>query len=250
MKDSVIFKVPEKEKELVAEFYEPFGDFKMAELTEIMRQKGDRACAEMYNRVREGLQTEEDLKKLMGRNVSKEELMKCIGEPKTVYLSYTNKAVNAANDVWIKNQTNPVVEFKCKDTFTNYQTSAQIKLAKIKVMQKDEKYGPSQTGGAPHRLTLAVGQPIDCSVNVDVSDGLVNGVPGLIKFIDKRLNTVWVLFEEESIGRIRRTSINWVTRQQQLYHCDLSLEEKQALTPIHYHQSRFNVSGDKNGVGE
>ncbi len=70
-------------------------NFKLFELTDIMRQREDRAFAELLNRMREGFQTNEDIAMLKSRIIS-------ISHPNypvlSTHIMYYNKDVQQHND--------------------------------------------------------------------------------------------------------------------------------------------------------
>ena len=59
-------------------------------------------------------------------------------------------------------------------------------------------------------LTLVVGMIVVMTVNVDVENGLTNGVTGVVKHIDYKMDgtnrpsIIWVLFGDPRIGRSAR----------------------------------------------
>lgn len=89
------------------------------------------------------------------------------------------------------------------------------------------------TGGLPTTLILAEGAKVMLTVNVDVSDGLVNGARGVIASVvrsNQRVVTVLVQFENTSIGiaALRRS------QYQRLY---------PNAIPIARHTVKFTVKG-------
>ena len=217
-------------------------------MTEIMRQKEDKACAELFNRVREGIQTREDVKTLLSLNCTREEAQQCLGQSDTVYLAPTNFVVNAANALWMRRHTGEKVLYRAIDTFRHADSPAEKAKARKHVAHLYETKGVTQTCGAEPELTLAIGQKVECSSNVDVSDGLVNGAHGVICHLQKRSKVVWVRFEEKNSGLKRRTEIDPAQRLVSLELCELSGEEKLQLTPIYFHHHKFQLGHTR--VGE
>ena len=66
------------------------------------------------------------------------------------------------------------------------------------------------TGNLMKSLTVVVGMSVVMTANVDVEDGLTNGVSGVVKYIDYRMegtnrpSIIWVLTDDPRIGRSAR----------------------------------------------
>lgn len=81
----------------------------------------------------------------------------------------------------------------------------------------------SKTKGLSKFLNLAEDLPGELSINVDVSDGLTNGTPCIIKKLDyrvyasERCSIVWVLFTSSDIGKKCRVQFS------HLYNSDIHL---------------------------
>ena len=65
------------------------------------------------------------------------------------------------------------------------------------------------TGGLKSTLKLAIGLHYDCTVNLDVEDGLTNGATCTLQKIEYRSETkisaiLWVLFLDPIVGKIWR----------------------------------------------
>ena len=70
----------------------------------------------------------------------------------------------------------------------------------------------AETQGLPSLLQLKTGIRYMITVNIDVCDGLVNGVSGILKKIDSTsngfINLLWFDFERVDIGQIARQKFN------------------------------------------
>ena len=66
------------------------------------------------------------------------------------------------------------------------------------------------TGGLPSHLTIAENAYVRLTSNIDVADGLANGVRGIIQKIiineDGAVNTILVKFDNKGIGQKAKTS--------------------------------------------
>lgn len=68
---------------------------------------------------------------------------------------------------------------------------------------------PIQTSGIPYMLLLLIDSPYMITSNIDVADGLVNGVIGKLKYIEKNdtghIVRLWLKFEKSSTGKLLRS---------------------------------------------
>lgn len=187
-----------------------------------MRQKDDQAFAELLNRLREGLHTEEDLHVLRSRQV--ESLTESCVTKELPHLFCTRENANNHNqsviaDIALSNK----VSIEAIDDISGdlSQTMRQMVISKI----PDD---PSKTMGLQKYLTLGIDLPAEICLNVDTSDGLTNGASCIIKKFDFRVpyslrcSIVWVEFHDESIGR------KWRLQYKHLYCQDKPL----TWTPI------------------
>ena len=180
--------------------------FQIVELTDIMRQRDDAIFAQMLNRLRTRKKTEplkeEDKRLLESRVVSMNNDLSAPDD--ALYLFYLNDDVNEHN--------------KKKLSSLNTQTYT---IQAIDVDQKDGRIIKKHS--TPHKTTrkddttladevkLAVNARVMLISNVDVSDGLCNGVTGTVKGIefsnDKPMPTVvYVKFDSTRIGTKARTN--------------------------------------------
>ena len=173
--------------------------FQKVELTEIMRQKNDAVFANMLNRLRmrkkdEPLQ-ETDVKLLESRTV-KENIL--TPPPDALHLFYKNVDVNKHNDAKIATLNTKKYTVQAEDVDQKDGRIVKVNTTPHKTSRNDN------TSLAPS-LQLAVGARTMLIANVDVSDGLCNGVSGIIEGIEFRNSTnmpsvVYVKFESDRIG--------------------------------------------------
>lgn len=92
-------------------------------------------------------------------------------------------------------------------------TGAPNEHAKQKALKTIAALPTMQTYGLPKKLHVKLGARYMITVNVDTSDGLVNGATGVLKSIEfgvhvetgrKRPLRLWILFDDESSGQNTR----------------------------------------------
>lgn len=154
----------------------------MFELTEIMRQKGDRDFAEILNRLREGVQTDNDMSVLKKRQ--KGLMNKQTVDYDTIpHLFTTNAEVNSHN---MEAYSNASSENKCHISAIDYVTGDVSNDVKQKILTQVSD-DPNKTMGLVKDLYLVLDLPAEVCLNIDVVDGLTNGSPCLVKKFDFRV---------------------------------------------------------------
>ena len=179
--------------------------FQKVELTEIMRQRNDAVFAQMLNRLRvrkrnEPLQ-ETDMKLLESRTVKENVLT---APPDALHMFYLNEDVDAHNDIKINSLDTEKHIVKAHDVD---QRGGRV----IKVHETPHNTSRKDNTSLASSLTLAVGARTMLIANVDVSDGLCNGVSGIIKAIEfgnsqNMPSIVYVKFDGDRIGNKARSS--------------------------------------------
>ncbi|XP_033729556.1 uncharacterized protein LOC117318706, partial [Pecten maximus] len=177
--------------------------FKVFELDEIMRQKGDVQFAELLNRLRHGELSAQDRSLLSERKVVQGQE----NYPSSItHLFIENRFVDDFNSTLIeKLPTNKVTVKADTDIISQTKMSAEIKNRLIQALPDKQ----STTGQLKSSLAVAVDMLYDVSVNLEVSDGLTNGATCVVKHIEyKDSNTrpaiVWVQFDDFKVGTNRR----------------------------------------------
>ena len=73
----------------------------------------------------------------------------------------------------------------------------------------------TDTGGLPTHLTIAESAYVRLTSNIDVTDGLANGVRGIIRKIiineDSSVNAILVKFDNKEIGKKAKSSSQYKT---------------------------------------
>ena len=175
-------------------------NFKIVELNEIMRQKEDARFAETLNRLRvrrkhEALQ-DDDIKMLKGCETGQE-------WNDAVHIFPCNKQVDKQNIKILHSKCFDCVYIEAKDYETD---SRNAKIKRGKPLKKCN-------GSLPQSLLLGIGARVMLTKNIDVSDGLVNGVFGSVTKIvmvqDKsdEPKCIRIKFDDYKVGlKLRRQS--------------------------------------------
>ena len=184
-------------------------NIRIFELIEIMRQKDDKLFAELLNRLRVGQHTKKDIHYLKATKQSNQQLASDTSIP---HFFPTKEQVQFNNQQNLTSNTSPIVA-KCTDlipaSLTQYMKN-DITSALAKRKEKD-------TGGLSSTILLAIERQYDLISNIDVKDGLINGSPCCIKYIQmyKQSDTlipgiVWVMFEDKNVGQICRSKSGYL----------------------------------------
>ena len=173
----------------------------MSELTQVMRQKEDKAFAEILNRIREGKHTNNDI------NILKQRILKLTPDHPdypmiATHLYSTNVSVDEHNDEIFKKSRNEKVEIKAIDIVLG-DLSDELKERLKKQISND----PTKTMGFYSVCRLLKEAKYDLTTNVSVTDGMTNGAECVIKKMDYRVtgssrpSIIWVQFSEEHIAK-------------------------------------------------
>ncbi|CAH1233099.1 PIF1 [Branchiostoma lanceolatum] len=167
-------------------------NFRMIELTESMRQKEDQDFANLLMRVRRAACTESDMNILKSRVISKTN--PCY--PTEALLVFrNNKEADEHNLKHLTKLSSKVFEIKAIDTKKDLRTG----LTNVAISTK-----PSGNCGLREVLSVAVGARVMVTVNVDVSDGIVNGAFATVVAIDSTgldVQTILVKFDSDWVGK-------------------------------------------------
>ncbi len=187
--------------------------FQMFELSEVMRQKEDKDFAEILNRIREGKHTEADIR------VLRERILKLSPEHpdypiNSTHLFSTNVAVDQHNHDIFHKSTNEKIAIKAIDIVLG-DLSDELKERLKKQIPND----PSKTMGLYSVCSILKDAKYDLTTNVSVVDSMTNGAECIIKKIDYRVpgssrpSIIWVLFQEEHIGKDHRKEYSHLFNQ-------------------------------------
>ena len=177
--------------------------FKIYELVDIMRQKDDLKFAQLLNRLRLNVLTEEDKddlrKRVVDRNSSE--------YPRdAVHLFAEKEGMYKHNENIMNGIEGEEVDIPCHDTVA----SANISQKRARELISELPDDPEKTANMEKVLTVKVGMKYNISVNINVEDGLANGTTGKVKFIEYKIegsnrpSIIWMKFEDPRIGKATR----------------------------------------------
>lgn len=145
-----------------------------------MRQKEDKDFAKLLNRLREGLQTEQDMEQLKTRTSCLNGLQNVNLVP---HLFTTNAKVNCHN---MEAYNCAATENKCSVSAVDTVGGDVTTNVKNQILAQFSD-NPSNTMGLHKELHLVKDLPAEICVNVNVQDGLTNGSPCVVKKLDFRV---------------------------------------------------------------
>jgi hypothetical protein len=229
----------------------------LKELKIIERQKGDSQFAELLNRVREGQQTDEDIKLLEGRVIGSPEMAKEMLDPAvlaavrdSVHLFPTNvqvenhnhgrltKLLTAVRESAIENNLDP------DDPSIHLIVDADDDFAKGSMLKRSTYAGDFQsllptdrdkTGGLPERIHLVRGLRVMLRKNVEVKDGLVNGSCGTVVHWVRTGKMAYVKFDPVRGNLVGQNSR---TKYAQFLQGDF-LKKDKAIVPVAREEATF-----------
>ena len=167
--------------------------FKIAELTELMRQRGDWELITLLINIRTGNIIENDEKILKSKFIEKSDHNYC----------------NEAFRIWAENDPVEKHNKKMLDSLpgAEYMISAVDKMPgniSEAILEKIYSLSQMKTGGLAHKLTIKLQAKIILTSNIDVSDKLCNGQIGTIHHLKQDSNgnvtTVYLKMDDESAG--------------------------------------------------
>lgn len=169
--------------------------FKVIELKEIMRQKGDLSFAKILNslRVRERNEPLTQQQSNCLENCIRE------GPEDVLHVFSTNEEVNTFNLSMLRRTCEDLLEIDAQD-FKKDKTSGKLIL-------RNKPLTRSKSDGLPSSLLLSLNARVMLTRNCNVEDGLVNGVMGHIcqfLFVENEqrvVKAVGVVFDNKEVGK-------------------------------------------------
>ena len=177
--------------------------FTMYELTKIMRQKDDKSYAELLSRLREGNHSKDDIEKLNNRKIEENDANYPYD---ALHMFATNKEVDTFNET-VHNRTCTEKAIVVAKSAVVGDVTPTVKLKTMENLTNAEKYKKhSNTEGLMTELKLAIDLHYDCTVNLDVEDGLTNGATCVLKKIEYKTGfpqpaILWVQFVDNNVGK-------------------------------------------------
>ena len=168
--------------------------FKLHELVEIVRQSSDPEFAQMLNRIREGEQTDDDLKQL--KDLEHTDTSSWPNEFVKLYLS--NYLAGQENEECIAKLNSEIFTIQAKDSARDLETGTYN-------VSIPAYTGLNQTGNLPAVLKVCVGARFMLTDNISVTDRLINGSIGTVKYCHFNRNhpllgTIYVKFDDPKAG--------------------------------------------------
>ncbi|CAG4932245.1 unnamed protein product [Parnassius apollo] len=171
--------------------------FVLTELKEIMRQRDNVAFETALNNMASGCMSPEDVNLIEGRCFRNSSLPDtCKG---AVHLFSSNREVDEHNSKILSNMTTEGAISWAVDRVSGEANTAM----KEKALNTVAKLPTSQTYGLPNAITLKVTAKYMMTVNINTSDGLVNGTTEVLTAIDFAVNptTVSTVDVDAVLGR-------------------------------------------------
>jgi nucleoside-triphosphatase THEP1 len=197
--DSMIFQPSKKDEyEVLAGAYR-WTNFKIYELTEIMRQKNDLKFANALNNLANDCLTKENIN-LFQQRCSNDEAILPIN---AIHLFATNNDVDKYNFKILENLKTEGCFSVAKDKCS----SDTLKSSREKALHVIKSYSKNKTYGLPLEVNLKISAKYMMTANVNVEDGLVNGATGTLNKISYTNNLLtncpirlWILFDDKRVG--------------------------------------------------
>ncbi|XP_062609123.1 uncharacterized protein LOC134270887 [Saccostrea cucullata] len=209
--------------------------FKVVELHEIMRQREDATFAEALNslRVRTSKENlEPNVAEMLLESVSE-------GSEDALHVYATNEEVNKYNLSMLTTKCLELVEINAKD-YQKDQTSGKLNLRENPIAKKKAE-------GLPMSIILAHNARVMLTRNIDVDDGLVNGVMGFISEIQyanraqKEVSSIGVIFDNKDVGKKIGRKINSDSVMVLIERVDEEINEKHVKSVVR-HQFPLQLS--------
>ena len=167
-------------------------NFKLAELTETMRQKGDNAFIELLNEIRVGDLSSEQETVLKSRIIKPENS----NYPwNALHLFAENDSVNVHNLKMLERLPSEKFTSTSIDIFPKSFPDAEKN--RVKNMKQTD------TGGLAAELTLKIGVRVMLISNIDIDDRLINGQLGTVtnfKSSNRRIEIIYIKFDDVYAG--------------------------------------------------
>jgi hypothetical protein len=188
--------------------------FQSYELTEIMRQKNDAAFANALNRLARGEMNEEDIKMFKTREVIEvgyppKNCLRLYKDNKSVS-EYNEKALNKIREESAVSMAIDVAQGKGKPEW------------KASLLESVKNLPTIETMGLPYLTRLVVSARYMVTLNVETTDGLVNGSLGILRKLSyssmsdgtRIPTTAWIDFGDVTVGSKRRKNLKHLFRNE------------------------------------
>ena len=176
--------------------YHQWKVFKMIEIQKIMRQKNDQAFIELFNRIRIGKQTEDDIKIIQSRSI----LPTDASYPTyALHIWAENAPVDDYNKKKLNELPDSVFILKAEDQYPTNVKKQDID----KVLAKTR----SETGGLDYEILVKEGARVMLTTNISIPDRLISGQMGTIFRVNvanepnSTPTIVFVKFDDPNAGK-------------------------------------------------
>ena len=169
--------------------------FKMCELDEVMRQKGDSIFINLLNSVRIGSLNKDEEEILRSKFICKGALNYPID---ALHIFAENNPARQHNLMMLENINQPLFNIKAIDQIPRGVPNH--------VYDRILNLSQSQTNGLIFELEIKVGARVMLTSNLDVADKLIKGQIGTVKHIhkkDDKVDTIYVDFDDNEAGQIK-----------------------------------------------
>ncbi|XP_065370889.1 uncharacterized protein LOC135963037 [Calliphora vicina] len=181
--------------------------FKFYELTEIMRQRDDLSFAQALNSMAVGEMDTTQIELIKSRVVENTSII----PSEAIHLFWSNAEADQYNLLRLGQiSTN---EFTSK-SFDVIKSDILATSNRNRILNMVLKMKTSETQGLPGQLKLKTTAKYMMTVNINTSDGLVNGAAGVLMDIELNSQTgnptiLWIMFSDENVGiEARRQKIH------------------------------------------
>jgi len=170
--------------------------FKFFELTEIMRQRDDQAFAIALNNMASGHMSSDDISLLRSRISDESQLPN-----DAIHLFFSNEDTSVFNAAKLNSISTAQHISAALDFIKASHRCAEVKNRHLEAVKS---FPTAKTQGLCPSLILKTTAKYMMTVNIDTSDGLVNGASGIL--MDISFNTsnsphvLWIKFIDESVG--------------------------------------------------
>lgn len=171
--------------------------FKLAELTQVMRQRNEFEFVEILNKVRIGEIDEHVEKKLKSRFISQDDPSY---PHKALHIFAENNPVQAHNMKMLNTISSSLVTIPAIDDIP--------KNCKVADIEEAQNRRQSETGGLALLLHVKVEARVMITTNIDISDRLINGQLGTVKQFKTQNGKVQVIYIEMDDNKAGISKIN------------------------------------------
>ena len=168
--------------------------FKIVELDEVMRQRGDSELIDLLNKVRTATLDENDESLLKSKFIDKN----TAGYPiDALHIYAENSPCHEHN----KNMLDALDNI----LYTVHAIDEAPKNVSKDIIDKALSRNQSQTGGLAQTLYVKINARVMLTVNIDIADRLINGQIGTVKHITRNSNNtivkIYIKFDDDEAGR-------------------------------------------------